>query len=391
MNKNFALALVLTAATVLPFGIALPSLSHVADALNVPYDYVYHTIVVYLFVSAFVSLLFGIWVDYFGKRTTLLVALAIFLCSTLGCALATNIYWYFCFRVLQAIVVGAFTVSLMLVRENYDKNILTLKLNQTSLAYAVTPIIASILGGFIDEWLGWRAVFWVLLVIYIGVFMMVVKLLEDDTPKNKSSLAELLSDYVSIFSISRFWHYTLTNALCMSVFFIFIASAPAFLANSNNLTSTQIGMMMAFPPLGFVLSCLFSEKILAAYSCHQKISFGRVVVFLGLTIGVGLHYAAINEVINIMLCGFFIGVGNGISTPNIKSALVSIHSKMLGAMIGLFTFVSSLLGAIISASYSFFNIDYQQIVSLYWVLLIPAVLGLVAAFFILLFEQSPRQ
>lgn len=180
--------------------------------------------------------------------------------------------------------------------------------------------------------------FWVLLLAYIPVIFLVIKYIDNDSTRNDKNVHAHLLAYLRIFKIMEFWHYTVINALCMSVFFIFIAAAPAFLTKSYNISAFDTGVIMSLPPLGFVLSCFFSEKIFKPYSWNQKILFGRIIVFLGLVMAVIAHFYVTYGFVNIMICGFLIGVGNGISAPNLKSAIVSIQNHMLGSIIGLFTF-----------------------------------------------------
>lgn len=388
MNKSFLLAVVLSAASLFPFGILLSSLNSISQTFNVSYDYVYYSVVLYLFMSAFVSLFFGLCIDYYGKKRMLLIAFSIFIASSLLCALSTNIDTYFVGRVLQASIVGAFTISLMLIKETYSKNKLTLKLNHLSLIDAIFPIVATVLGGLLNQLCGWRMIFWVLFVVYTVVAVLITRLIDDDAIGPNRNRKKLFSQYLQIVNLAKFWHYAIINALCMAVFFIFIASAPAFLANTYHINSVNTGIIMSLPPLGFVLSCLFSERLFQSYSWNQKILFGRIIVFSGLILGLISRNNTVYAFANLAICGFFIGLGNGLSTPNLRSAIISIQDRMLGSIIGLFSFFSSLLGAVISVSYSFFPIDYENIFLLYIVLFIPASLGLLAALLLFFSKET---
>jgi len=276
----------------------------------------------------------------------------------------------------------------MLIKEYYSKEHLALRMAMLSSIYAVAPILSTILGGLIDEMFGWRTIFWILSFTYLMGIGIIINKIDNNINLANITISRTLPEYANILKIRKFWQYTIINSLCMAAFFIFISSAPAFLESIDGANSITTGIIMSLPPMGFVLSSIFSEQILKYHSWDKKIFIGRVMALAGGGISASLVYMGLSEILSIMLFALFIGLGNGISTPNIKSAIVSIQTTMLGTTIGLFTFFSSVVGALSSLACGLLVLDYNNITMLYSAIIIPICLSLMSSFFMLFGKLS---
>src|SRR5437868_688398 len=87
------LSLIIVALTVIaPFSIDayLPSMPDIAREFQVSNFYLQQTLSLYLVAFASMTLVYGPLSDAFGRRNVVLISAAIYVASSIGCALATN-------------------------------------------------------------------------------------------------------------------------------------------------------------------------------------------------------------------------------------------------------------------------------------------------------------
>ena len=118
----------------------------------------------YFLISYGISLLIaGSIVDSFGRYRIVLVALSVFLLSNLGIATVHDIHFIYLMRVLQGIsaafiVVGkrAFLVDI------YSGRKLQHYTSMLTIIWAMAPITAPFIGGYLQQAFGWTANFYLL-------------------------------------------------------------------------------------------------------------------------------------------------------------------------------------------------------------------------------------
>ncbi len=107
----------LTALSVLSLNMFLPSLSNMVEDLETDYALVSLSIAGYLAITSFLQLIMGPLSDRFGRRPVLLAGLVIFSFASLVCALATNIWVFLAFRLLQGAVISGAALSRAVIRD----------------------------------------------------------------------------------------------------------------------------------------------------------------------------------------------------------------------------------------------------------------------------------
>ena len=156
---RLATLILLTALSTLSLNMFLPSLSNMARDFQTEYALVNLSIAGYLAVTAVLQLVIGPLSDRYGRRPVLLTAMAIFVMASLGCALATNIWVFLGFRVLQGAVIAGWALSQAAIRDMVPAQEAASLMGYVAMAMAVAPMLGPMLGGVLDEIFGWRASF----------------------------------------------------------------------------------------------------------------------------------------------------------------------------------------------------------------------------------------
>src|SRR3546814_19049672 len=90
----------------------LPSLASIATAFGADYGLVNLSIAGYAAMTAVLQLVMGPLSDRFGRRPVMLAAVSIFTLASLGCLLATDIWGFLLFRMLQGAIISGYAVSM---------------------------------------------------------------------------------------------------------------------------------------------------------------------------------------------------------------------------------------------------------------------------------------
>ncbi|KAF2711136.1 MFS general substrate transporter [Pleomassaria siparia CBS 279.74] len=167
----------------LPANIYFPAIPTIAKAFNKPTDLINQTVTVYLIFQGISPMLWGPIADRRGRRPVYFVCLSILVGSSIGMALCpTNSFWLLlllrCFQsggsastiALGAGVIG--DISTPRERGGY--------FGMFNLGPMLAPCIAPAVGGALSQNLGWRSIFW-FIVIMVAVCLLCIVLFLPET------------------------------------------------------------------------------------------------------------------------------------------------------------------------------------------------------------------
>jgi EmrB/QacA subfamily drug resistance transporter len=150
---------------------ALPTIGReYGDVHNLPW-----LVTAYLIANTAVTALYGKVSDIYGRRTSLLIAISLYMVGSLVCALAPNMFVLILGRVLHGLGGGGLTSTGMVVlgdiaaprdRGKYY--------GYFSATYTTAGACGPVLGGFIAEYLHWSVIFW--MNIPLGIIAVVLTL-----------------------------------------------------------------------------------------------------------------------------------------------------------------------------------------------------------------------
>lgn len=219
------------------------------------------TLSFYLLTYAVMNLFHGALADSFGRRRVLLLAVAGFVATSAGCALAGSIEQLIAWRALQGLTGGVGTVvSRAIIRDLFPPVQAQKAMSQVTLFFGIAPALAPLLGGLFAQAWGWAAVFWMLAGLGAAVGLLAWRVLPETlAPEQRQPfhLRPLLQGYRSLLGDTRFIAIALASALPFNAFFLYVLSAPVWL-----------GEVMQLPPQQFFLFfvCNISGLMCGAYA-----------------------------------------------------------------------------------------------------------------------------
>ncbi|CAO3636467.1 unnamed protein product [Mucor hiemalis] len=146
--------------------IYFPSVNQIEADLGISTEEVNLTITVYMIFQATSPTFWGTLADNWGRRPVLLSTMVIYCGACIGLALSPNYAALMVFRCLQAFG----SSSVIAISAGVLSDIVQSKKRGSfygfySLGQMLGPVLGPVLGGIISEELGWRWIFWILLIL----------------------------------------------------------------------------------------------------------------------------------------------------------------------------------------------------------------------------------
>lgn len=161
----------------------MPTLPHLAASLGTSDTLAQSTMSVCMIGLGLGQLVAGPLSDRFGRRTPILVGVALFALFSLACVFAPTIEVLLVARLLQGLAGSAgLVVSLAIARDMYSGIELSRMLSLLALVGASAPIIAPVIGGQLALFMDWRGMFGVLTGIGVAVFALAFTSLRETLP-----------------------------------------------------------------------------------------------------------------------------------------------------------------------------------------------------------------
>ncbi len=338
-----------TALSVLSLNMFLPSLAHMSEDFAVDYGLVNLSVAGYLAVSAILQLIMGPLSDRYGRRPVLLICMTIFVCASIGCALAESIWPFLGFRLLQAAVVAGSVLSSASIRDQYPPNEAASKLGYVAMAMALAPMLGPMLGGALDMLFGWRAGFVLYSLLGAGLLTLLWFDMGETNTNRSSTFAAQLREYPHLFRARRFWGYALCAAFSIGGFYSFITGAPLVAAAWFDLSPATLGLGIGIITGGFMVGNFITGRIAARTRLTTMILIGRIVASTGPMIGLLLFLGQMGSVWVFFGSAICVGFGNGLTNANASAGVMSVRPKLAGSAAGLSGAMIVALGAVLTS------------------------------------------
>lgn len=339
----------LTAISVLALNMFLPSLQHIADDLNTDYAVVNLSVAGFLAITALLQLVIGPVSDRYGRRPVLLFCIGLFVLASFGAMLAQDIRVFLGFRVLQAGVIAGGVLSRAVLRDIAEPAEAARLLGFISMAMAIAPMLAPLVGGLLDQAFGWRSVF-----LFLGLFGTLILILTyfdlGETNSNATrGFRDQFRGYGDLIRSPRFWGYTFTVGWSVGSFYAFLSGAPVLARSVLDLSPSGVGLFIGAITGGFFCGSFFSGRFAGRGALSDIILVGRFFACTGPAVGILLVLAGYVTLPIILASVICVGFGNGLTMPSANIGAMSVRSDLSGTASGLSGAIAIGLGAPISA------------------------------------------
>ena len=366
----------------------LPSLPKMTNYFATDYRIMQLSVAAYLFVNGILHIVIGPISDRFGRRPITIASIIIFLIATLGCLLAPTVEVFLAFRMVQAVIVTGIVLSRAIVRDMVPQREAASMIGYVTMGMAMVPMIAPMIGGFLDEIIGWQASFALLLVF--GVVILVFSYFDqgETAIHQSSSFRQQFSEYPELFSSRRFWGYVAILSFASSTFFSYLGGAPFIGSSIYTLSPSQLGFYFGLTAFGYMLGNFISGRCSIRFGVNKMIVTGSVLMIA--CPGGAIIAQMLGVVHPLGFFAFFVimGIGNGIIIPNATAGVLSVRPHLAGTSSGISGAISIVAGSGMSAFAGSLLTQGSSPMPLIMITTLCVFLCLITTFYVLWIEQK---
>ena len=343
--------------------IYLPSMPSMAAALHANAAQIQFTITIGLIGYGSVALIYGPMSDHFGRRIIALVGLGIFVCGSILCVLAANVYLLLIGRALQGIgFASASGVAAPTVSDVYSGQELVKAFSYIGMTMAVMPIVAPVLGGYLQYYFNWHAPFFFLLGYGALMFVLFYKWFPETNKlvkQNSIHPLHIIKNYISIIRYPKYVGFAFCSVFIFSGEISYVITAPFLFQNKLGLNALQNGWLILMTVGGFLSGSLSSKILCERFRIVQLSLFGCIVSISGalamLLFSLTVKMSILTIVLPIMLYMY----GAGLIYCNAGAGCMGCFPEKTGSVASLGGMLSLGIGGIISTFVASLHITSQ--------------------------------
>ncbi|WP_417627114.1 MFS transporter [Pararhodobacter aggregans] len=336
----------LTALPVLTLNMFLPSLPAMTVALGTDEAGLALAVSGYMIFSAVLQLVIGPVSDRIGRRPVALAALLLYAGASLGAALAQSAGVFIAFRLAQAAIVAGTVMSAAIIRDLYPPSEAAGRMGAVSASMALAPMLGPTIGGILDTYVGWRAVFG--LYAALGGAGLLIAFLDLGETKQAGGRKLRLTDYGALLAAPRYWAFALCQAFSLGAFFVFVSGVP-FVAHALwDLSPAWIGAGIGSITGGYMLGSAVTARMAPRLGIHRLIVAGRIIPSVALSLALVLFLLGAASPYLMFGATIFVGIGNGLTVANANTGALSVRPDLAGTAASLGGALAVALGALLS-------------------------------------------
>lgn len=329
----------LMATTSLSTDIYLPAMPEMAKELQGNAEL---TITGFLIGFALAQLFWGPISDKFGRKIPLYIGVVLFTIGSVGCAFASSMPELVAWRVFQAFgaCVGPM-LSRAMIRDLFERSKAAAMLSTLAIVMAAAPIVGPLVGGQLVVLSSWRAIFALLVLIGIIMFISVMFLPEThgESRRNKGPISKNFKNYAVLLKNWGFMKYT----LCVTFFYIaayaFIAGSPHVYIDLFGVAPEHFGYLFGLNIIGIAIMSAFNRRLVNVMKLENLLRYATWFAVAAVIITIGLMALGFTSLPLLVIGVFAFFSMNGIVAAVTNAIALDKAGNMAGA-------AAALLGAL---------------------------------------------
>ncbi len=357
MNPRLLIFITLFTVTISGIGVDLyvPSLPAIADAFRVPGAYAKLTVSTYFIGFAIGQLCFGVLSDVLGRKHTLSTGIFLFIIASLIAPFSPNITTLWILRGVQGIGAAACSaISKTLFADTLKGKKLVIAFSYLSLAWGVGPIVAPVIGGYLQFYFNWQANFY-FYAIYSGALLLTVLFFLKETHHQRTLFKpKLLSKkFKTIMSHKAFVGGIIALGTSYAMIVVFNVVGPFLIQTVLGYNAAVYGHVALFIGGAYFLGTIMNRILLAHMNTKMIVRLGLLTTLIASLTFLFITYEFRMNLYNLTIPFFMIILGTGITFPNVMSKCMMLFPQSRGIASAIMGVAFSLITAAASASVGF--------------------------------------
>lgn len=338
-----------------PFAIDmyLPALPDIGASLHAEVGPVQWSLTAFFLALGVGQVVYGPVSDLLGRKPPLYFGLALFVLTSVACALTQDVRTLVLLRFLQGLGAAAGTViPRAVVRDLHTGNEAARLMSLLMLVFSVSPLLAPLMGSGVIALTGWRGVFWVVALLGAAGIVLVHRALPETlAPRERhgGTFTSALSAYAVLLRDARYLGLVGIGSFTMAGFFVFLASSPFVFINHYALTPVQYSLAFSINAAAFFITAQFTARL------GRRFGLESVSVWAASGAGVAMavllaYFLLGGDNMWMLLSFYFIASGcMGLVIPTTSVLALDDHGPIAGTASALMGTLQMLIGTVAMA------------------------------------------
>ncbi len=338
VKPTLAILVAISALQPIALNLLAPATPALARHFASNYATIQLTLTLFLVAVAVTQLVIGPLSDRFGRRPCVNAGVVLFVLGSVLGALAPTTHILLIARVLEGAGGGAvFALSRAIIRDTADRDNAASQIATVTMVMVVAPMIAPWLGGQIETALGWRAIFWFMMLFGIVVLVFTVARLPETAPNRgrQSSLFGIFRVFPELVRNRDFMLNVAAGSAASSAFFVFIAATPYIVVETMGYGSDVYGTYFILNALGYMIGNFTMSRLAVRVGTQRMVRRGLTISFIGTGIALALSFSPWWSPLTLFLPLAVNAMGNGLTIPGATAEALSARPELAGSAAGL--------------------------------------------------------
>jgi Bcr/CflA subfamily drug resistance transporter len=329
--KTILLACLIISVGQLSMGLVFPSLPWIAKDFDISLDQAQLLVSVYLLGFGPSQFIYGPVSDALGRKKVLLAGLLIAMLGLLMIIFLSHTFTgMVAGRFLQGLGTGCCAVlARASTRDRFNGSDLPIALSYIAMAASITPLVAPVIGGFINAHFGWTMVF-ISLLGYVSLAWIVIVVRFKETVTQTSALPppkKMLLQYRDLLTSRYFMSFASIGWLNFSLMITTVSVMPFIMQNQIGMTSDQYAMWALIPAFGMICGTSICNRVRPIIGTKKML---LVTPVLHVSSALWLFFCPV-EPLYLMLGQLLMILGNAIALPCAQAMVMQPYKKQAGA------------------------------------------------------------
>jgi Bcr/CflA subfamily drug resistance transporter len=300
------------------------------------------------------QLFIGPLLEKHGRRKIGLICAVLYILASLLCAFSINLLLLIISRFIQAFfATGLLVTSFAVIKDIYTNKDAAQSYNFLNAVMGISPLLAPVLGSYLDIWFGWRSMFIFLSILGIITYFIIYYYI-NETIKKKSTEPLNLSvfrHYYHIWKNKQFLKYTAAVTSGITYLLIFFSISPYILQTLLGLSKVEFSFWFAFMGIAVFSGSIFGAKLVTKIGILNSVYFGIILSLFGSFLMLFWYILFGLSIANFVIPMIFVGIGGIICMGSGTAGAMELFPDFAGiasASVCFFEFsVSAVIGIIV--------------------------------------------
>jgi DHA1 family bicyclomycin/chloramphenicol resistance-like MFS transporter len=315
--------------------INLPAIPATASDLGAPTSVLQLTVTIFFVGFAIGQAVYGSCSDRFGRRPLLIIGTALFIVSSLACALAQDAGTLLAMRLVQGLGAGSGPVlGRAMIRDLFRGSEMARVMSFAMAAFITAPIVAPSVGAIILTFASWRWIF-VFLALYGCVILALALFVVEESLRQPDLHAlrpgRIVGAWITALRDRESRIYGAISTLAISTLVVYLANASALFMDAYGLSASQFGLVFAGVAACSACGNLVNARLVRHRPLHRLVGIGIVLGALLLATSLAGWLLGVNRFWMLLpgFGGFFFCFGFMVS--NATALALAPHGAIIGA------------------------------------------------------------